>query len=88
MDILKLASEMDLNCIKAYKLDALKSVQKTDAATKIGMADSHCAAIKTLAEDSDTCHATVDGRATSVDEDSSATVVQSGKEHSDLHLFF
>nr|CAB3482792.1 unnamed protein product [Digitaria exilis] len=77
MDILKLASEMDLNCIKAYKLDALKSVRKTDEATNIGMADNHCEAIKTLAEDSDTCHAKVDGRTTIVDEDSSATVVQS-----------
>nr|CAB3480789.1 unnamed protein product [Digitaria exilis] len=79
MDILKLASEMDLNCIKAYKLDALKSVRKTDEATNIGMADSLCEAIKTLAEDSDTCHAKrkKDGRATIVDEDSSATVVQS-----------
>ncbi|KAF8659088.1 hypothetical protein HU200_058731 [Digitaria exilis] len=82
MDILKLASEMDLNCIKAYKLDALKSVRKTDEATNIGMADSLCEAIKTLAEDSDTCHAKrkKDGRATIVDEDSSATVVQSETE--------
>ncbi|KAF8701822.1 hypothetical protein HU200_033143 [Digitaria exilis] len=80
MDILKLASEMDLNCIKAYKLDALKSVRKTDEATNIGMADNHCEAIKTLAEDSDTCHAKVDGRTTIVDEDSSATVVQSETE--------
>ncbi|XP_022683566.1 putative methyltransferase NSUN6 isoform X4 [Setaria italica] len=75
MDILKLASEMDLNCIKAYKLDALKSVRKTDEATVVGMADGHCEAIKTLAEDSDPCHATVDDRATNVVEDSSTTTV-------------
>ncbi|URE23420.1 PUA domain [Musa troglodytarum] len=30
MDVLKLAAEMDLTCIKAYKLDALKSVQRTN----------------------------------------------------------
>ncbi|CAL4998292.1 unnamed protein product [Urochloa decumbens] len=80
MDILKLASEMDLNCIKAYKLDALKSVSKTDEATIVGMADSHCEAIKTLANDSDPCPVTVDGKATNVVEDSSTTtVVQSDK---------
>lgn len=28
MDILKLAAEMDLTCINAYKLDALKSVRR------------------------------------------------------------
>lgn len=31
MDILKLAAEMDLSCIKAYKLDALKSVVNNEA---------------------------------------------------------
>ncbi|XP_039816316.1 rRNA (cytosine-C(5))-methyltransferase NOP2C-like isoform X7 [Panicum virgatum] len=77
MDILKLASEMDLSCIKAYKLDALKSVRKTDEATNVGMGDSHCEAIKTLAEDSGPCHVTVDVRATNVNEESSTTVVQS-----------
>lgn len=30
MDILKLAAEMDLSCIKAYKLDALKSVVNSE----------------------------------------------------------
>ena len=84
MDILKLASEMDLNCIKAYKLDALKSVRKTDEATNVGMGE----AIKTLAEDSGPCHVTVDVRATNVNEESSTTVVQSGKEHANLHPFF
>ncbi|CAO2210762.1 unnamed protein product [Urochloa humidicola] len=82
MDILKLASEMDLNCIKAYKLDALKSVRKTNEATIVGMANSHCEAIKTLAEDSDPCPATVDGIATNVVEDSSTTtVVQSDEKN-------
>ncbi|KAG2583464.1 rRNA (cytosine-C(5))-methyltransferase NOP2C-like isoform X3 [Panicum virgatum] len=78
MDILKLASEMDLNCIKAYKLDALKSVRKTDEATNVGMGE----AIKTLAEDSGPCHVTVDVRATNVNEESSTTtvVVQSETE--------
>ena len=88
MDILKLASEMDLSCIKAYKLDPLKSVRKTDEATNVGMGDSHCEAIKTLAEDSGPCHVTVDVRATNVNEESSTTVVQSGKEHANLHPFF
>ncbi|CAO2163570.1 unnamed protein product [Urochloa humidicola] len=77
MDILKLASEMDLNCIKAYKLDALKSVHKTDEATNVGVADSHCEAIKTLAEYSESCPATVDGRANVVEDSSTTTVVQS-----------
>jgi hypothetical protein len=87
MDILKLASEMDLNCIKAYKLDALKSVRKADEV--VGIADGHCEAIETLAKDSDPCHITSDGRATNVVEDSSiTTVAQSGKEHADLHSFF
>jgi len=86
MDILKLASEMDLSCIKAYKLDALKSVCKTDEARNLGMADNHSEAIETPTEDP--CHATVDGRSTSVDEDNSTTtVVHSGKEHADLHPF-
>ncbi|PVH36791.1 hypothetical protein PAHAL_6G169100 [Panicum hallii] len=81
MDILKLASEMDLNCIKAYKLDALKSVRKTEEATIVEMVNSHCEAIKTLAEDSGPCHVTVDGTATNVNEESSTTtVVQSVDE--------
>ncbi|RLM60498.1 putative methyltransferase NSUN6 isoform X3 [Panicum miliaceum] len=75
MDILKLASEMDLNCIKAYKLDALKSVRKTEEATIVEMVNSHCEAIKTLAEDSGPCHVTVDGTATNVNEESSTTTV-------------
>ncbi|XP_066352073.1 rRNA (cytosine-C(5))-methyltransferase NOP2C-like [Miscanthus floridulus] len=80
MDILKLASEMDLSCIKAYKLDALKSVWKTDEARNLGMADNHSEAIETPTEDP--CHATVDGRSTSVDEDNSTTTVV----HSDDNL--
>ncbi|CAD6344066.1 unnamed protein product [Miscanthus lutarioriparius] len=73
MDILKLASEMDLSCIKAYKLDALKSVRKTDEARNLGMADNHSEAVEIPTEDP--CHATVDGRSTSVDEDNSTTTV-------------
>jgi len=47
-------------------------------------------AIKTLAEDSGPCHVTVDVRATNVNEESSTTtvVVQSGKEHANLHPVF
>ncbi|GJN16463.1 hypothetical protein PR202_gb03453 [Eleusine coracana subsp. coracana] len=78
MDILKLAAEMDLNCIKAYKLDALKSVRKTNEAIHPGMEDNLGEAIETVAENSDPCNATVDGTATNVGEDSSITVVQSG----------
>lgn len=84
MDILKLAAEMDLNCIKAYKLDALKSVRKTTEARNHGMADNHSEAIETMAEDSDSCHITVDVWATNAGEDNStATIVQSGQEHAD-----
>jgi hypothetical protein len=86
MDILKLASEMDLSCIKAYKLDALKSVRKTDESRNLGMAHNHSEAIETPTEDP--CHATIDGSSTSVDEgNSTTTVVHSGKEHADLHPF-
>ncbi|XP_062192180.1 rRNA (cytosine-C(5))-methyltransferase NOP2C isoform X3 [Phragmites australis] len=82
MDILKLAAEMDLNCIKAYKLDALKSVRKTTEGRNHGMADNHSEAIETMAEDSDSCHITVDVWATNAGEDNStATIVQSGQEH-------
>ncbi|XP_020103726.1 putative methyltransferase NSUN6 [Ananas comosus] len=35
MEILKLAAEMDLHCIKAYKLDALKSVRRTNEETDV-----------------------------------------------------
>jgi len=73
MDILKLASEMDLSCIKAYKLDALKSVRKTDESRNLGMAHNHSEAIETPTEDP--CHATIDGSSTSVDEGNSTTTV-------------
>lgn len=88
MDILNLASEMDLNCIKAYKLDALKSVRRTNEATNLGVADNHSEAIETLAEDFDPCHATVDSISTNVDEDNlTTTVVHSGKKLANLHPF-
>ncbi|GJN03324.1 hypothetical protein PR202_ga20754 [Eleusine coracana subsp. coracana] len=83
MDILKLAAEMDLNCIKAYKLDALKSVRKTNEAIHPGMEDNLSEAIETVAENSDPCNATVDGTATNVGEDSSITVVQSENQKQD-----
>ncbi|KAK3121563.1 hypothetical protein QOZ80_8BG0656340 [Eleusine coracana subsp. coracana] len=83
MDILKLAAEMDLNCIKAYKLDALKSVRKTNEAIHPGMEDNLGEAIETVAENSDPCNATVDGTATNVGEDSSITVVQSEDQKRD-----
>lgn len=80
MDILKLAAEMDLNCIKAYKLDALKSVRKTNETRNLGMEDDPIEAIETVAGNSDPCHATVDGTATNAGEDSSiTTIMQSGK---------
>lgn len=82
MDILKLAAEMDFNSIKAYKLDALKSVRKTNEARNLGVADNHTEAIEIVAEDSDSCHATVDTGVTSAGEDSSTTtVMQTGEEH-------
>ncbi|WVZ93309.1 hypothetical protein U9M48_039298 [Paspalum notatum var. saurae] len=77
MDILKLASEMDLKCIKAYKLDALKSVRKTDEARDLGIADEHSEATDTMAEDLDPCHAIVDAKATDAGEDTSTTILQS-----------
>ncbi|KAF2919406.1 rRNA (cytosine-C(5))-methyltransferase NOP2C isoform X2 [Oryza sativa Japonica Group] len=75
MDILKLAAEMDLNCIKAYKLDALKSVRKTNEAKYIGEAGSRTDAIVTLAEDSEPCINKVDAGTTNASEDSSTTSV-------------
>lgn len=40
MDILKLAAEMDLTCIKAYKIDALKSVYKTNETMYSGITEA------------------------------------------------
>lgn len=88
MDILKLAAEMDLNCIKAYKLDALKSVRKTNEAKYIGKAGSRTDAIVTLAEDSEPCINKVDAGTTNASEDSSTrSVVQTGKGHANLYPF-
>uniref|UniRef100_J3MSJ7 SAM-dependent MTase RsmB/NOP-type domain-containing protein n=2 Tax=Oryza brachyantha TaxID=4533 RepID=J3MSJ7_ORYBR len=70
MDILKLAAEMDLNCIKAYKLDALKSVRKTNEANNTGMASNCTDTIVTLV-DSEPCHTKVDAGITNASEDSS-----------------
>jgi hypothetical protein len=86
MDILKLAVEMDLNCIKAYKLDALKSVRKTDEGRSLGMGHHSSDVIETAAEDSDHCHATVDDTATKACEYISTTILQSGKDH--IHVFY
>ncbi|KAF0900260.1 hypothetical protein E2562_029813 [Oryza meyeriana var. granulata] len=80
MDILKLAAELDLNCIKAYKLDALKSVRKTNEAKNIGMA-GNCATV-TLAEDPEPC-AKVDAEITDTSEDSSTSVVQTDNKRPD-----
>ncbi|WOL14543.1 methyltransferase NSUN6 isoform X1 [Canna indica] len=41
MDILKLAAEMDLTCIKAYKLDALKSVCRANGTINSGITDAN-----------------------------------------------
>ncbi|KAL6646447.1 hypothetical protein ACP70R_018055 [Stipagrostis hirtigluma subsp. patula] len=84
MDILKLAAEMDLNCIKAYKLDALKSVRKPTEAGNPDVTDNRTEAIEMVADDSAPCLATVDARATSAIEDKLTTKrVQSGKEQAD-----
>uniref|UniRef100_A0A0D3GZI3 SAM-dependent MTase RsmB/NOP-type domain-containing protein n=1 Tax=Oryza barthii TaxID=65489 RepID=A0A0D3GZI3_9ORYZ len=84
MDILKLAAEMDLNCIKAYKLDALKSVRKTNEAKYIGEAGSRTDAIVTLAEDSEPCINKVNAGTTNASEDSSTTsVVQTDNKKTD-----
>lgn len=73
---------MDLNGIKAYKLDALKSVRKTNEARNLGVADNHAEEIEIMTKDSDSCRTTVDTGVTSAGEDSSATtVMQTGKEH-------
>jgi methyltransferase NSUN6 len=89
MDILKLSAEMDLNCIKAYKLDALKSVRKTDEGRSLGMGHHSSEVIETVAEDSDHCHATVDGTGTNACEYiSTTTILQSGKDHIHVFLFF
>ncbi|KAL6842443.1 hypothetical protein ACP4OV_027678 [Aristida adscensionis] len=88
MDILKLAAEMGLNCIKAFKLDALKSVQKPIKERNPGVVDNLSEAMETVAEDSDPCHVTVDARATSTGEDySNATIVQSDDKRSDLKRY-
>ncbi|TVU06738.1 hypothetical protein EJB05_49966 [Eragrostis curvula] len=87
MDILKLAAEMDLNCIKAYKIDALKSVRKINEETNLGMEDNPNEAAETMAEDSDPCHAahaTIGATATDAGEDSSTTtIVQSDEQKPD-----
>lgn len=75
MDILKLASEMDLKCIKAYKLDALKSVRKTVGSGDIGISDKHSEAIETSAADFDPCCSNIDARATDASEDTSTTTI-------------
>ena len=39
MEIMKLAAEMDLTCINAYKLDALKSVRRTNEGDNTDVTD-------------------------------------------------
>jgi hypothetical protein len=80
MGILKLADEMGLSCIKAYKLDALKSVRKSNEARNLGVADNS-EAIVTMEENSVPCHTTTSARVTNAVEDSSTTtVLQAGKQ--------
>uniref|UniRef100_A0A0D9X765 SAM-dependent MTase RsmB/NOP-type domain-containing protein n=1 Tax=Leersia perrieri TaxID=77586 RepID=A0A0D9X765_9ORYZ len=84
MDILKLAAEMDLNCIKAYKLDALKSVLKTNEAKNIEEAGNCTDAVVTLTEDSEPCHIVVNAEITNASEESSTTsVVQTDNKRPD-----
>ncbi|KQJ96231.1 hypothetical protein BRADI_3g21700v3 [Brachypodium distachyon] len=71
MGILKLADEMGLSCIKAYKLDALKSVRKTNEARNLGVADNFNGAIATMVEDNEPCHTTVFSGVTNAGEDNS-----------------
>ncbi|KAG8087165.1 hypothetical protein GUJ93_ZPchr0010g9490 [Zizania palustris] len=91
MDILKLAAEMDLNCIKAYKLDALKSVRKINEAGNVGITDNCTGATVTLGEDSDNCTGSstkVNAEFTKAGEDSSTTsVVQTDDQKPDAKRY-
>jgi hypothetical protein len=82
MGILNLADEMGLSCIKAYKLDALKSVRKMNEARNLGVADNCSESIVTMEENSVPCHTTTVARVTNAGEDSlTTTVLQTGKQH-------
>ena len=83
MGILKLADEMGLSCIKAYKLDALKSVREANETRNLGVADNCSELIVTMEENTATCHTTTGARVTNAAEDSSTTtVLQTGKQQS------
>ncbi|KAK1608458.1 hypothetical protein QYE76_032131 [Lolium multiflorum] len=75
MGILNLADEMGLSCIKAYKLDALKSVRKMNEARNLGVADNCSESIVTMEENSVPCHTTTVARVTNAGEDSLTTTV-------------
>uniref|UniRef100_A0ACD5TGN8 Uncharacterized protein n=1 Tax=Avena sativa TaxID=4498 RepID=A0ACD5TGN8_AVESA len=75
MGILKLADEMGLSCIKAYKLDALKSVRTTNEARNLGVADNCSEASVTTEENSVSCHTATGAKVTNAGEDSSTTTV-------------
>ncbi|XP_072992243.1 rRNA (cytosine-C(5))-methyltransferase NOP2C isoform X1 [Typha latifolia] len=78
MDILKLAAEMDLHCIKAYKLDALKSVQRADEGSNVGMADHKVEALNITAEDLSSFGSAADIEVPSIEKcSSSLTITQS-----------
>lgn len=89
MGILKLADEMGLSCIRAYKLDALKSVRKAYEERNLGVADNCSEAIVTLAENSGPIRSLIGDKVMNAAEDSStAIVVQTGKQHANYtHVF-
>ncbi|VAI90029.1 unnamed protein product [Triticum turgidum subsp. durum] len=76
MGILKLADEMGLSCIRAYKLDALKSVRKACEERNLGVADNCSEAIVTLAENSGPIRSIIGARVTDAAEDSSTAIVE------------
>ncbi|XP_048539942.1 rRNA (cytosine-C(5))-methyltransferase NOP2C [Triticum urartu] len=76
MGILKLADEMGLSCIRAYKLDALKSVRKAYEERNLGVADNCSEAIVTLAENSGPIRSIIAARVTNAAEDSSTAIVE------------
>ena len=86
MGILKLADEMGLSCIRAYKLDALKSVRKAYEERNLGVADNCSEAIVTLAENSGPIRSIIAARVTNAAEDSSTAIVeQTGKQQANLY---
>uniref|UniRef100_N1QTQ4 SAM-dependent MTase RsmB/NOP-type domain-containing protein n=1 Tax=Aegilops tauschii TaxID=37682 RepID=N1QTQ4_AEGTA len=76
MGILKLADEMGLSCIRAYKLDALKSVRKAYEERNLGVADNCSEAIVTLAENSGPIRSIIGAGVTNAAEDSSTAIVE------------